>query len=88
MKERYETHPRDPYKFDIHETAKKMVADGYFGQNMRNPEDCENAILVAAYDPDVESTLPVQAFAFWEVCDFRYRLWKARRHFKRPDNGS
>jgi hypothetical protein len=80
----YETHPRDPYKFDIHATAKKMVADGFFGQGMRDQERCENYILVAAYDPDVENKLPPRGFAFWEVCDFYYRAWKARQAFKRP----
>jgi hypothetical protein len=88
MKERYDVHPRDPYKFNIHETAKEMVANDYFGQNMLNPEKAENYILLAAYDPDVERKLPTAGFSFWETCEFRYRLWKARRHFNRPSNGS
>jgi hypothetical protein len=80
----YEIYPRDPYKFDIHETAKQMVADGYFGQNMRNQQRCEEYILVAAYDPDIAKKLPPRGFSFWETADFQYRLWKARRQYKRP----
>jgi hypothetical protein len=30
-----ELYSRDPYKFDIHEVAKQMVADGFLGRTCR-----------------------------------------------------
>jgi len=82
----YEVHPGDPFRFNIHETAKKMVADGFFGQGMYNPEKSEEYILLAADDPDVESKLPVSGFSFWESCEWSWRVWKARQRFGRPPN--
>src|SRR5262245_51641594 len=84
MRDQYQTHPRDAFKLDIHDLAKKMLADGYFGQNTFEPERTEDTILVAAHDPTVENWLPVKAYAFWEVLDYKYRVWKARRDLKRP----
>jgi hypothetical protein len=84
-KERYETYPRDAFKIDIHQLAKEMIANGYFGQNMRGDlERIENTILVAAHDPTFADSLPVRARGFWEALDFQYRVWKARRAFNRP----
>ena len=60
----FEIHPRDPYRINIHETAKLMVADGFYGQNMRNPSRCEEYILIAANDPDIERKLPPRGFSF------------------------
>lgn len=82
--EQHQIYPHDPYRFDIHEVAKQMVADGYFGQNMLNQQKSETYILLAANDPDVASKLPPRGFAFWETCEFKYREWKARRAFNRP----
>jgi hypothetical protein len=79
-----ESYARDPYKFNIHEVAKQMVADGFFGQNMHDQQKCEAYILVAAYDPDIAEKLPPRGFSFWEVCEFKWREWKARRAFNRP----
>ena len=84
MREQYQTHPRDAFKLDIHDLAKKMIADGYYGQNTFEPEKTEDAILVAAHDPTIMDWLPERVYAFWEVLDYRYRVWKARRDFKRP----
>jgi hypothetical protein len=84
-KELYETHPRDAFKIDIHQLAKEMIANHYFGQNMRGDlERIENTILVAAHDPTFADSLPVRARGFWEALDFQYRVWKARRAFNRP----
>jgi hypothetical protein len=63
--------------FEIHERAKQMLADGYVGQLMNHP-NAEDYILLAAAEPDVESRLPITGFGFWKVCDYKYRVWKAR----------
>jgi hypothetical protein len=71
-------------EFNIHERAKQMLADGYVGQLLDSPGRAEEYILIAADDPNVESHLPVTGFGFWKVCDYKYRVWKARQRFKRP----
>jgi hypothetical protein len=63
----------------IHELAKKMLAEGYRGQEMEDPERAEKYILLAAADPNVERGLPIRGFGFWDACHFNYRVWKARQ---------
>ena len=84
-KELYETHPRDAFQLDIHQLAKEMIANGYFGQKMRGDlQRIEDTIFVAAHDPTFADSLPMRARGFWEVLDFQYRAWLARRALKRP----
>jgi len=58
--------------FDVHALAKQMVADGWFGQPMRNPEKSEDFILAAADDPDIQSKLPEDAASFWKTARSMY----------------
>ena len=53
--------------FDVHALAKAMVADGWFGQPMCNPEKSEDFILAAADDPNIQAKLPEEAASFWKT---------------------
>ena len=66
----------------IHELARKMLADGFFGQGLANPAKAETYILLAADDPNVESTLPPSGFNFWRYAIWHYRVFKARRNLQ------
>ena len=70
--------------FDVHALAKQMVADGWFGQPMSNPEKSEDFILAAADDPEIQAKLPEEAASFWKIARSMYYGDKLRKKFGRP----
>ena len=70
--------------FDVHVLAKQMVADGWFGQVMRNPQKSEDFILAAADDPNIQAKLPEEAAWFWRTARSMYHGDKLRKKYGRP----
>jgi hypothetical protein len=67
----------------IYECAKRFVAEGYLGQNMREHDKAAMYIRLAADNPNVEDELPESGFGFWKSARFHYRVWLMEKGKKR-----
>jgi len=70
--------PADP----ICQKARAMLADGYTGQNMDDPDNAELYINMAAENENVSRELPEKGVLFWKSADFNYRKWKVQRRLR------
>lgn len=74
----------DNLGFDIHDLARGMVTNNWFGQSMWAPETAEDYILTAAANPNIGNELSQAGLRFWKVAKFRYEVDRAREKFGRP----
>jgi len=71
--------PPDP----ICRKAREMLAEGYVGQGMDDPENAELYINMAAENPNVSNELPEKGHLFWKSASFHYQKWKVARRLKK-----
>jgi hypothetical protein len=69
----------------IHESAKRMLANGYKGQGLNDEVRAHDYIVLAADNPAVEDELNEQGFAFWRACTFQFRVWMAHKRQAQND---
>jgi|SRR5262249_18431074 len=53
-----------------------MIAAGYTGQNLRDPQKALAYITLAAANVDVEHMLPPAGFDFWKTAYAKFALWQ------------
>jgi hypothetical protein len=60
----------------VHTLANQMIAAGYAGQNLRDPQKAHAYIKLAAANVDVEHMLPPAGFDFWKTAYAKFSLWQ------------
>ena len=60
----------------VHTLANQMIAAGYTGQNLRDPQKALAYITLAACNADVEYMLPPAGFDFWRTAYTKFALWQ------------
>src|SRR5215831_20888852 len=60
----------------VHTLANQMIAAGYTGQDLRDPQKALAYITLAAANVDVEHMLPPAGFDFWKTAYAKFALWQ------------